>query len=292
MAGRPHSHPTYNLAVTTIDQLRIAARSVNYGDRIRDKVAIAFLLGLYPLHPIGSFARRLRVGLPDPARLVKSYRCRSADGIFICPGGGPNFLACDPTYDPGVGPVIDRLTEGTFLDIGANLGFFTVRAAKRLGPRGHVVAVEPHPGRFGLLNSNIALNGLLNVTCLPYAAGRENGRATIFEPDHSFGPHRLDVSCTAISDAAIEVEMRTIDTMLNSIKAPPLALVKIDVEGSEAGVIDGMRQTLEESGAPVIFEALNAEALSLSTDSLRRLRYSVSQIDANNYLALRSPGTV
>lgn len=273
-----------------IDQLRIGARSIGYGDRLSDKAAIALLMGLYPLHPIGSLARRFGLRLPDPARMVKSYRCRSAHGVFVCPGGGPYFLACDPSYDPGVAAMIDRLTEGTFLDIGANLGFFTVRAARRLGPRGHVVAIEPHPARFELLRANVALNGLDNVSALPYAAGSANGRATIFEPDDSFGPHSLDVSCTAIGDTKFEVEMRTVDTMLDSIKAPPLKLVKIDVEGFEPQVIDGMIRTLGQTGVPVIFEALNADALSQSKTSLSKVGYSVKQIDNVNFLAEHSKG--
>jgi FkbM family methyltransferase len=277
--------------MTVIDQLRLAVRSIGYGDRLVDKLVIGLLIGLYPLHPIGSLARRVGLRLPDPARVVKSYRCRSADGVFLCPGGGPYFLACDPSYDPGVASAIDGLTEGTFLDIGANLGFFTVRAARRLGSRGHVVAIEPHPARFELLRTNVELNGLTNVTALPYAAGSTNGQTKIFEPDHSFGPHSLDVSCFAIGDTGIEVEMRTVDVMLNSIKAPPLRLVKIDVEGFEPQVIGGMLQTLEQTGAQVIFEALTADALSESKALPTKLWYSVNQVDGNNFLAARSTVT-
>lgn len=274
--------------MTVTDQLRIAVRSIQYGDRIRDKVAIGFLLGLYPLYPVGSLARHFGIRLPDPARIVKSYRCRSSQGIFHCPGGGPYFLSCDPSYDPGVAAMIDKLTEGTFLEVGASVGFFTVRAARRLGPRGHVVAIEPHPRRFDLLRTNIAINGLVNVTCLPYAAGSTNGSATIFEPDHSFGPHPLDVSCAAGGDTTFEVEMRTIDSILDSINTPPLALVKIDVEGFEPHVIGGMLRTLGDSGVPVIFEALDADALAVSATALSKLGYSVKRIDHINFLAERS----
>jgi FkbM family methyltransferase len=121
--------------------------------------------------------------------------------------------------------------------------------------------------------------------------GSTNGQTKIFEPDHSFGPHSLDVSCFAIGDTGIEVEMRTVDVMLNSIKAPPLRLVKIDVEGFEPQVIGGMLQTLEQTGAQVIFEALTADALSESKALLTKLGYSVNQVDGNNFLAARSTVT-
>src|SRR5438552_10185567 len=134
-----------------VDQLRIGARSVRYGDRVIDQLAIAFVIGMYPLHPIGTIARRFGFPLPDPARIIKSYRCRSPYGVFACPGGAPYFLACDPTYDPGVASVIDQLHEGTFVDVGANVGFFTVRAARLLGAKGHVIAIEPHPTRHDFL---------------------------------------------------------------------------------------------------------------------------------------------
>jgi FkbM family methyltransferase len=284
----PDSNERELLDMTLTNQLRIGVRSIGYGVRLRDKIAIGLLLGLYLLHPIGSLARRIGVRLPDPARMIKQYRCRSSFGIFICPGGGPYFLACDPSYDPGVALMIDQLSEGTFLDIGANVGFFTVRAAKRLGQQGRVLALEPHPTRFDLLKGNIALNELVNVTALPYAAGSANGRATIFEPDHSFGPHPLDISCAAPGDKAIEVDMRTIDTILDTIGAPPLSLVKMDVEGFEPQVIGGMLRTLERTGVPVIFEALDSEALSQSKSSLSKLGYSVTRLDHINFLAKRS----
>jgi FkbM family methyltransferase len=272
-----------------LGQLRIGVRSIGYGDRLRDKAAIGLLLFIYLLFPLGSLARKLGRPLPDPARLIKSYRCRSADGIFICPGpGGPSFLACDPTYDPGVAGVIESLTSGTFLDIGANVGFFTVKAAKRLEKRGSVIAIEPHPVRFGLLRQNVALNGLDNVTCLPFAVGSENGRAAIYEPDPSFGPHRLDISCAPIGSAAIDVEMRTVDSLLQALRISELALVKIDVEGFEPEVIGGMLQLLGDQPVPVIFEALDGHALENSVARLRPLGYVVEQIDQQNFLARRA----
>lgn len=183
---------------------------------------------------------------------------------------------------------INALTSGTFLDIGANVGFFTVKAARRLENRGSVIAFEPHPGRFELLRQNVAINGLDNVTCLPYAAGSENGRATIYEPDPSFGPHRLDISCAPVGSAAINVEMRTVDSLIQSFRIRELALVKIDVEGFEPEVISGMLQLLGDQPAPVIFEALDRHALENAVGRLRPLGYVVEQIDQQNFLARRT----
>jgi len=272
-----------------LGQLRIGIRSIGYGDRLRDKAAIALLLFIYLLFPIGLVARKLGRPLPDPARLIASYRCRSVDGVFICPGaGGPSFLACDPSYDPGVAAHIDALTSGIFLDVGANVGFFTVKAAKHLEKRGSVIAIEPHPVRFELLRQNVALNGLDNVTCLPFAVGSENGRGAIYEPDPSFGPHRLDVSCAPVGTAAIGVEVRTVDSLLETLGIRELALVKIDVEGFEPEVIGGMRQVLGDQPVPVIFEALNSHALERAVARLRPLGYAVEQIDQQNFLARRA----
>ena len=269
-----------------VEPLRIAIRCIGYGDRVRDKLAIAFIAALAVLFPIGILARRLGRPLPDPARLVASYRCRNAVGVFSCPGpGGPFFLACDPSYDPGVTAVIDQLSGGTFIDIGANVGFLTVRAAKRLGNQGRVIALEPHPLRYEFLRNNVQLNGLQNVISLRCAAGAETGRAVIHEPDSSFGPHPLDVSLSPIGGRPIDIEIRTFDSLADELDLGELALIKIDVEGFEPEVVHGMSKTLRAQRVPVIFEALSPGALAQTSGLLTKIGYRIKQIDQSNYLA-------
>lgn len=139
--------------------------------------------------------------------------------------------------------------------------------------------------RFQLLQANVALNKLSNVTCLHCAAGSKDGQTSIFEPDHSFGPHDLDVSQTAIGGVSFQVDLHTVDSVLSTVKVSPLTLIKIDVEGFETDVINGMKMTLSQSRVPVIFEALNHEALAATAEALKQFDYRVIQLDEHNYLA-------
>src|SRR5437879_1738170 len=107
----------------TLATLARAARSIGYGDRPSDKLWIACMLALYLAFPLGSVARRFGRPLPDPFQLVRSYRCRTADGIFVCPSG-PHFMFLDPFHDPGVRTAIKGLRDGVFIDVGASAGFF------------------------------------------------------------------------------------------------------------------------------------------------------------------------
>jgi FkbM family methyltransferase len=270
-----------------IASARQAARCIGYGASFRDKLVISFHLGLYLLFPLATLARRLGHGLPDPMRLFRAYRCRCADGVFECPTGqGPYFLGCEPGYEEGVMQVVRQMDGGTFLDVGANIGFITVRAARILAGRGRVIALEPHPGRFASLQRNIDLNELTNATALPYAAGSSKGDATIYEPLPTLGPHPIDVSMSDIGGQAIKIETRTIDDILEALPGQKVALIKIDVEGFELEVIKGMLQTLRNFRPDVIFEALDSSALSLTTGMFRELEYSVHDLDGMNYLAI------
>lgn len=181
--------------------------------------------------------------------------------------------------------LVRQLDGGTFLDIGASIGFITVRAARSLGERGRVIALEPHPVRFGSLERNIMLNSLTNAVALPFAAGSSNGSAIIHEPEPSLGPHPLDVSMSDIGGLAIEIEMRTVDDILQDFPDDRVALVKIDVEGFELEVIKGMAHTLQNLKPLVIFEALDSYALGASTGKLLEYNYTVQNIDGLNYLA-------
>ena len=262
-----------------------AIRSIAYGDRLRDKSAIAFLLALYPLFPLGSAARRMHITLPDPARLIRKYRCRNAYGVFECPGGPPFFLQADPSHDPGVASEVSRLRSGTFVDVGASVGFFTVRAARSLATHGRVLAIEPHAKRFDFLRSNVAANSLENVTCLRVALGASDTTATLYDLDKSFGPHRRDISLGNPTAHPISVNVRTLDAICKELGITSVELVKIDVEGYEPSVLRGMIETIGRSRPDVVFEALTDASLRESSDILTAAGYSIAQIDSGNFVA-------
>jgi FkbM family methyltransferase len=146
-----------------------------------------------------------------------------------------------------------RVRRGdTVVDVGANVGYFTLLCAGLVGDRGQVVAIEPNPEVRTQLERNIARNDLRNVRVFDFALADEPGELTLFlgPPDNTgLSSFRTPRDCPR----ALSVRTERFDTLL-----PPwnnqLALVKIDVEGAELKVLRGMRHTLAVAQPDLIVE--------------------------------------
>jgi FkbM family methyltransferase len=130
----------------------------------------------------------------------------------------------------------------TIVDVGANLGYFTVLCAQLVGPPGRVIAIEPDPYNFALLQRNVARNGLTNVTLLNRALAKKPGTAVLFKSASNFGDHR--VCATADKRETVEVEVETLDELLARHGVAHVDVAKIDVQGYEGQVLGGMQTTL------------------------------------------------
>jgi FkbM family methyltransferase len=253
-----------------------ALRSIAYGNRLRDKAVVSLHLATVALFPLGVAGRKVGRPLPDPRRWLGEYVVTGPGGIFACPPfPSPFFLGADPDYEPAIcSSIIGGVEGGVFVDVGASIGFITVRAAKRAR---RVIAVEPHPVRFAYLERNVELNGLTNVTCLNCALGSEESMITLYDIDPTLGPHPLDASTRPGRGHRYEVPLHRLDNLVDE----PVSFVKIDVEGDELNVLRGASR-LFESGPVTVIESLNGEHLSQIRELLPH--YSFREFDRNNFL--------
>ena len=159
---------------------------------------------------------------------------------------------------------------GTAIDVGAHIGTFTLTAAKKVGDQGSVLAFEPNPASRVLLEANVRQNGFEDrVRVLPYALLDCSVRLPLGTPTASnSGMARLGmgeelVTCRPLDDVVRELGYHAAD------------VVKIDVEGSEAQVLDGAAELVRSCQPIIIMEVNGTEAL----DRLRDLGY-----------VLRTPG--
>ncbi len=168
-------------------------------------------------------------------------------------------LVIDPT-DPGISkelflhgihePIATEvlkplLHDGMFVaDIGANIGYYVLLEASRIGVRGKVIALEPVPHNVNLLKKNVALNGLENVTVIEGAIGDHDGIGTMYLSDHS-NWHSM-VSSTKTRLGTIEVEVHRLDSLVAQMRLPRLDLIRMDIQGGEVAAVEGMRETLKE----------------------------------------------
>ena len=127
----------------------------------------------------------------------------------------------------------------TAVDVGANIGSFTVPMARAVFPGGEVIAIEPQRLLHQMLCANVALNGLRNVRALHAGAGRAQGRAVAPAIDLAV-PRNFGAVALADSGAGEAVDIVALD----ALGLAQCHFVKIDVEGMEAAVIEGAAETL------------------------------------------------
>ena len=165
-----------------------------------------------------------------------------------------------------------RLRPGdTFIDVGANIGYFSLLAAKRVGPGGRVIAVEASPPVFERLVSNVNLNHARHVRTLNVAAAAEKGQVKLYCGQ--------DCNCGATSvvpdesDVVIaEVDAAPLTDLISDHDWNSARVVKIDVEGAEAGVIRGLGSLIEKG-------RIDREYLiEIHPSRLRHLGYSPADV--------------
>ena len=129
-----------------------------------------------------------------------------------------------------------------FVDIGANLGLFTMVASRHLGPDGRVVAFEPNQATFADLAGNLAANGCTNVVTL--CAGVSNATARVaFDPGPAGHSGVARISDTG-SSAIMVLGSAQVADLIRNVAAGRRITIKIDVEGHENQVIDALMPLL------------------------------------------------
>ncbi|WBV43865.1 FkbM family methyltransferase [Pseudoroseomonas cervicalis] len=145
----------------------------------------------------------------------------------------------------------------TVVDVGANAGTHSLAFARRVGPHGRVLAFEPQPVLHGLLRRSLDANRLTQVELHRAGIGGEPGEMRLPAIDYGVPVNSGGITLLPAA-AAPEGEAVPILT-LDSFALPACALVKADVEGMEAALIAGMRDTIERL-SPVLFLECNTVA--------------------------------
>lgn len=148
----------------------------------------------------------------------------------------------------------DSIAEGSVVfDIGAAVGYYSLIAARRVGKNGKVVAFEPLPRNLEYLRKHVAYNNASSVEIVAGAVGENSGTATF-----KLGSNYAMGSVAQSGD--FTVPMYSLDEFITRSGIAPPAVVKIDVEGGEFGVLKGARHLLQ-SARPKIFLATHGEAV-------------------------------
>jgi FkbM family methyltransferase len=138
------------------------------------------------------------------------------------------------------------------LDIGANIGLHTIVMSHYVGSSGKVFAFEPEAHNFQLLQRNLKMNEADNVTALKSAVGSHESTCRLSLNSSNFGDHRISKDASANGNFQ-EVPITTIDVCLRESPDSAVKFIKIDVQGFEYEVMQGMTATLKRNPDAFIF---------------------------------------
>lgn len=219
---------------------------------------------------INTFDTVLRVG--KFSRFVSPNPTNIEAHVMFYPPGDTSLISQLRLgiFEPEVKKTIIQLLRPgmTMIDAGANIGYFTLLAARAVGPQGHVYAFEPVPSTVELLKKNVEVNGYSDrVTVMPKAITDKGSQVRIFWNDgdstssNMFGIGR--------EKNFVETEGVSLDEFFSNQGWPPIHVIKMDLEGAEKLALDGMRGLSHKNpGLKLIVEVNLVCSVEELTDAL------------------------
>lgn len=163
------------------------------------------------------------------------------------------------------------------MDIGANVGIFSVLMGVALGGSGRTFSFEPAPANVMRLKQNLERNRLDNAKVFPCALGEADGRMTLHLATDPAYPSLLEVQSGLGDGTGVPVEVRRLDGVWEEVGRPRIAFVKMDVEGAEAAVIRGASRFLSDCHPTMLVEANSPAELEVLCSLLGPHGYEVVQ---------------
>lgn len=146
--------------------------------------------------------------------------------------------------------LLDTLRPGdVFVDVGANIGYFSLLASRLVGPTGAVLAFEPEAANYALLEANILMNGCDNIRSFEAALGEENASGTIYLNELNRGDHSIYPTEPGRSGQDISIVN---GSRLIAQTHPRVHCIKIDTQGAECDVVRGLRELIAASAADLL----------------------------------------
>jgi len=258
-----------------LDRFRFWMKILKHGMGTSPKVQLGLILSsildtlTYSIYPLLALSPKIYVsGIVRFKNYdIYFYVRRFTDDLYnVMPGreGDVNTL------------ILKSLSEGdVFIDVGANIGYYSILAGKIVGEKGQVIALEPVPNTVKVLDLNIKLNNLKNIRVIPEAAWSNSSLLNIYLPGGYYGW----ASPVKWHGSNFLVNATSLDDVSKKISA--IKLLKIDVEGSEYQVLMGAKETLGKT-KHVVIEA--SENLDKIQRILREAEFQIQELKFTKYI--------
>lgn len=190
-------------------------------------------------------------------------------------------LAVHRTHEPTAARLLAScLRPGMIVvDVGANIGYYALLEARLVGPRGRVLAIEPVPENARMFLHNLQANGYENVAFRQVAISNRNGMSKMHVSARSNHHSLHDVPWQT---ADLDVPVCTLDALLKDEVLSSLDVIRMDLEGHEIAVLDGMTATIEKYHPRLLVEVhphiVGPDATIRYLDRLNLLGYSVDWV--------------
>jgi FkbM family methyltransferase len=172
-------------------------------------------------------------------------------------------------WQPGVWQSIaGGLGQGAvFFDVGAHVGYYSMKAAPLVGPTGRVIAFEPDPPTVVQLDANITVNHYSNVKVEAIACTDREQMLTLYsDQDHPAGASLSKVNAGEKGgQSSYSVRGRRIDDVVLELGLTRVDVMKVDVEGAEAFVLRGALETLKRFHPRLIVEIMPSNLAGMHT---------------------------
>ena len=218
----------------------------------------------------------------DPTLLANAQVSVSGIGRFFLRAHCDDLFHVLPAREPAVLRAIRaNLKLGDiFVDAGANIGIYTVAAARLVGDTGRVIAVEMMPDTAMVLRKHIEMNQLKNVDVVEQALSDKAAKVVVARAPK--GRHGQASIAYEVMQGAREVSVTTTTLATVLVGVERIALMKMDLEGAEELALNGAGNALNRMQS-VIFEDLGDARLGRIFNSRG---FSVQRLDGNNCLAI------
>jgi FkbM family methyltransferase len=256
---------------------------------------INYVVGLFPNGLLGNFLDKV-INVPIISTLFKKFlyfiipkKIKLNDGLII------NLNRNDPYVSGSISlGLFERgeiklfkstISKGyNIIDIGANIGIYTLIAAKLSGDSGKIFSFEPYPQNFEILNSNILINNFKNVECVAVAISNNTKKGRLYLSEYNMGDHQIFHS--DCDRSYIEIDEIKLDDYFSEdlIK---IDVIKIDIQGAEVSALLGMEKLVNRSTDLKIFVEFWPEGLNRAGSSpeqfiniLLRFNFTINKIDS------------
>jgi len=212
------------------------------------------------------------------------------DGKFLCRKGTDDARIVAEAFEHPLRRYFEEITQGIFVDVGANIGKYTIKVARQVGDNGRVISIEPESCNFEILKANIKLNRLSNVTLVNAACWNKNEKLKLYLAQLP-GDHSVK---EPVSTDFVEVSALKLDDILKHLQIEYVSFIKIDAEGADGEVLEGAEETIARNPhLKIIFEATNEDNLAKCQEVLEKHGFAIVRVvNWGIYYARKAPEAI